>query len=153
MEVLTVIAAAVAFAGGEAAKAAIGEAVNDAYRALKNFLARRYPQVDLGPVEKAPESTPRQAVLAEDLTNSEAAADPEFALLAKRLVDAVAGEMGQGHGPGGVTLDDFAAASLRIDDVIAAGAGVVIRRGRIDGHVEITHIRAGGGEEAKSKKS
>ena len=54
MEVLTVIAAGLAFAGGEAAKAAIGESVKDAYRAVKDFLFRKYPQVDLAPVEKAP---------------------------------------------------------------------------------------------------
>ena len=47
MEVLTVIAAALAFAGGEAAKAAIGEGVKEAYHAVKDFLFRKYPQVDL----------------------------------------------------------------------------------------------------------
>ena len=86
MEVLTVIAAALAFAGREAAKAAIGEGVKDAYRAVKEFLSDKYSQVDLTPVEKAPESKARQAVLVEDLTSSGAAADADFSPLAKQLV-------------------------------------------------------------------
>jgi hypothetical protein len=37
MEVLTVIAAALALAGGEAAKTVVAEGVKDAYRAVKGF--------------------------------------------------------------------------------------------------------------------
>ena len=93
MEVLTVITAALAFAGGEVAKTIVAEGVKDAYRSVKEFLSRKYPQIDLTPVEKAPQSKPRQDVLIEDLTNSGAAGDAEFSPLAKRLVDAVAAEM------------------------------------------------------------
>jgi hypothetical protein len=152
MEVLTVIAAALAFAGGEAAKAAIGEGVKDAYRAVKDFLTRKYPQVDLAPVEKVPQSAGQQMVLVANLTSSEAGADPEFSPLAKRLVDAVAAEMRKGGPQTGVQLDDFEAASLRIDDVIASGTGVLIKKGRIEGHAEITGIRAGVTEDHNPKK-
>ena len=54
------IAAALAFAGGEAAKTVVAEGVKDAYRAVKGFLSGKYPQIDLTPVEKAPQSKPRQ---------------------------------------------------------------------------------------------
>jgi hypothetical protein len=140
MEVLTVIAAALAFAGGEAAKTVVGESVKDAYRAVKEFLSGK---VDLTPVEKAPQSKPRQDVLVEDLTNSGVAMDPEFSPLAKRLIDAVAADMRKTGPATGVQLDDFEAASLRINDVIASGTGVLIKRGRFEGHAEITGIRAG----------
>jgi hypothetical protein len=116
VEVLTVIAAALAFAGGEAAKAAIGEGVKEAYHAVKDFLFRKYPQVDLAPVEKAPQSTGQQIVLVENLTSSGAAADAEFSPLAKRLVDAVAAEVRKTGPQTGVQLDDFEAASLRISE-------------------------------------
>jgi hypothetical protein len=152
MEVLTVIATALAFAGGEAAKTVVSEGVKDAYRAVKDFLARKYPQVDLAPVEKAPQSAGQQIVLVENLTSSEAAADPEFSPLAKRLVDAVAAEMRKGGPQKGVQLDDFKAASLRIGDVIASGTGVLIKKGRIEGHAEITGIRAGVTEDPNPKK-
>ena len=56
MEVLTVIVAAPAFAGGEAAKTVVAEGVKDAYRSVKEFLSRKYPQIDLTSVEKAPQS-------------------------------------------------------------------------------------------------
>jgi hypothetical protein len=152
MEVLTVITAALAFAGAEAAKATIGEGVKDAYRAVKDFLARKYPRVDLTAVEKAPQSAGQQMVLAENLTSSEAAADPEFSPLAKRLVDAVAAEVRRTGPQRGVQLDDFEAASLRINDVIASGTGVLIKRGRIQGHAEFTGIRAGVTEDQNPKK-
>jgi hypothetical protein len=77
------------------------------------------------------------------LTSSDAAADPEFSPLAKRLVDAVAAEVRKTSLQTGVHLDDFEAASLRINDVIASGTGVLIKKGRIPGHAEITGIRAG----------
>jgi hypothetical protein len=152
MEVLAVIVAALAFAGGEAAKTVVAEGVKDAYRSVKEFLSRKYPQIDLTQVEKAPRSKPRQDVLIEDLTNSGVAADAEFSPLAKRLVDAVAGEVRKAGPQTGIKLGDFEAASLRIDDVIASGTGVVIEKGKIGGHAEFTRIRAGVGEDQNPKK-
>jgi hypothetical protein len=152
MEVLTVIAAALAFAGGEAAKTVVAESVKDAYRAVKDLLSRKYPQLDLAPVEKAPESKARQAVLVEDLTNFGAAADPEFSPLAKRLVDAVAAEMRKAGPQTGVQLREFESASLHINDVIASGTGVIVERTKIAGHAEITGIRAGVTEDRAAKK-
>jgi len=152
MEVLTVIAAALAFAGGEAAKTVVAEGVKDAYRAVKGFLSGKYPQIDLTPVEKAPQSKPRQDVLIEDLTNSGAAADPDFSPLAKRLVDAVAAELRKAGPQTGVQLREFEAASLRINDVIASGAGVIAEKTKIAGHAEITGIRAGVTEDRDPKK-
>jgi hypothetical protein len=152
MEVLTVIAAALAFAGGEAAKTVVAESVKDAYRAVKGFLSGRYPKVNLAQVEEAPQSKPRQEVLIEDLTSSGAAADPDFSPLAKRLVDAVAAEMRKAGPQTGVQLREFEAASLRIDDVIASGAGVVAEKTKIAGHAEITGTRTGVTKDRAAKK-
>ena len=81
--------------------------------------------------------------LVENLTSSGAAADAEFSPLAKRLVDAVAAEVRKTGPQTGVQLDDFESASLRINDVSASGAGVLIKRSRIEGPAEVTGIRAG----------
>ncbi len=62
MEVLTVIVAALAFAGAEAAKTVVAEGVKDAYRAVKEFLSHKYPQIDLTSVERAPQSKPRRGM-------------------------------------------------------------------------------------------
>jgi hypothetical protein len=152
MEVLTVIVSALAFAGGEAAKTVVAEGVKDAYRSVKDFLSRKYPQIDLTSVEKASQSKPRQDVLIEDLTNSGAAADPDFSPLAKRLVDAVAAEARNGGPVTGIQLDDFEAASLRIDDVITSGTGVLVKKGRIAGPAEFTRVRSGVTEDRDPKK-
>jgi hypothetical protein len=107
----------------------------------------------LAQVEEAPQSKPRQDVLIEDLTNSGAAADPEFSPLAKRLVDAVAAEVKKAGSQTGVELREFEAASLRINDVIASGAGVVAEKTKIAGHAEITGIRAGVAQGESPKKT
>jgi hypothetical protein len=152
MEVLTVIVAALAFAGGEAAKTVVAESVKDAYRSVKEFLSRKYSEVDLTEVEKAPQSKRRQDYLIEDLTKSGAAADPEFSPLAKRLVDAVAAEVRKAGPQAGVQLREFEAASLRINDAVASGAGVIAEKTKIAGHAEITGIRAGVTEDRDPKK-
>ena len=152
MEVLTVIVAALAFAGGEAAKTVVAEGVKDAYRSVKEFLSRKYSEVDLIEVEKSPQSKRRQDYLIEDLTKSGAAADPEFSPLAKRLMDAVAAELRKAGPQTGVQLREFEAASLRINDVVASGAGVIAEKTKIAGHAEITGIRAGVTEDRDPKK-
>jgi hypothetical protein len=152
MDLLTVIATALAFAGREAAKTVVSEPVKDAYRSVKEFLSRRYAQVDLTALEKTPEAKPRQDLLIEDLTNSDATADEEFWPLAKRLVDEVAAEMRKTGRDTGVHLQEFEAASLRINDVIASGAGVVAQKTKIAGHAEISGIRVGISENQNPKK-
>jgi hypothetical protein len=151
MDLLPVIVTALAFAGGEAAKTVVSEPVKDAYRSIKEFLSRKYPQVDLTQVEKAPQSKPRQDVLVEDLTNSGVVADVEFLPLARGLVDTVAAEMRKTGRDTGVHLREFEAASLRIKDVIASGAGVVAQNTKIAGHAEISGIRAGTSEDRNPK--
>jgi hypothetical protein len=86
------------------------------------------------------------------LTDSGAAADPDFSPLAKRLVDAVAAELRKAGPQTGVQLREFEAASLRINDVVASGAGVIAEKTKIAGHAEITGIRAGVTEDRDPKK-
>jgi hypothetical protein len=86
------------------------------------------------------------------LTNSGAAADPDFTPLAKRLVDAVATELRKAGPQTGVQLREFEAASPRINDVVASGAGVIAEKTKIAGHAEITGVRAGVTEDQNPKK-
>jgi hypothetical protein len=61
------VAGALSF-GGEAVKTAIGEAVKDAYKALKNKLTV-WANNDLAELEKTPRSDTRKAVIAEIVNN------------------------------------------------------------------------------------
>ena len=54
--------------GGEAVKVAVGEAVKDAYKALKAKLTI-WAEVDVAELEKTPHSEPRKAVIAEVVNN------------------------------------------------------------------------------------
>jgi hypothetical protein len=86
------------------------------------------------------------------LTNSGAAADPDFSPLTKRLVDVVTTELRKAGPQTGVQLREFEAASLRKNDVIASGAGVIAEKTRIAGHAEITRVRAGVTEDRDPNK-
>lgn len=99
--------------------------------------------MDLQPLEQAPGSKARQAVVAEDLTASNADTDDEVLRQAKKLLDFV-----REHDPSageaiGVELQDIEGASLRIADVVASGTGVRAKGARVSGDIEITGIRAG----------
>ena len=62
------------------------------------------------------------------------------------------GRDAQGGPQTGVQLREFEAASLRINDVIASGTGVVAEKTKIAGHAEITGIRAGVTEDQNPKR-
>jgi hypothetical protein len=120
VDVLTVIAAAPAFAGENATVVAQG--VQDACRTDKELLVRKYSQVELTAVEVDPVLKGQQMELVKQLTSSGAAADLEFSPLARQLVDAVAAEVRKVSPRRGACLD-FEAVSLCIDNVIRFGTG------------------------------
>ncbi len=76
-----------ALAAGAAAglKDDAAQAVRDAYSRIKSFLGRKYPTVDMHPIETKPASSAKQASLAEDLVDSGADRDPELLALVEAL--------------------------------------------------------------------
>ena len=153
MDVLSILVEAISFVASEGAKGVVAEGAKDACRSVKEFLGKRYPKVDLVHLNQASVSDARRAVVVEDLTTSGAAADPDFAPLAKRLIDAVAEAVRTKGAQTGIELHDFEAASLLIDGVIARGQGVTITKGKFAGHAEFRNVRAGVDEGSAPKKA
>jgi hypothetical protein len=148
MEPISAIVTALALgAAAAAAKEAGGLAVKDAYTALKDLIARRYPKVSVDTLEQAPESERRRGVVEEDLQVAHAEADTELATLAKKLVALI-----QQQAPGipeaiGIDLKDVEAVNLRLSDIVASGTGVKVEKGRFSGDIAISGVRAGTGHD------
>jgi hypothetical protein len=143
MEPISAIVAALALGAAAAAKDVGGEAVKDAYAGLKALIARRYPQVSVEQLEKAPESKNRRAVVEEDLQAANGAEDSELAGLAAKLTNLIRQQAPGTAAAIGVDLKDIEAGSLRLADIAAAGAGVRVEKAKIAGAIDISGVRAG----------
>jgi hypothetical protein len=109
------------------------QAVRDAYELLKSALGVGFPQIDLGPLEERPSSTPKQASLAEDLEHAGADRNLEILQLAQSLVEAIEREAPQAAASAGVDLarvrGEFVnvqrvAGQVRFRDVEATRGGI-----------------------------
>src|SRR5690349_21067739 len=89
VEPISAIVTALALGAAAAAKDIGGQAVKDAYAALKSLIASRYPKASVDTLEQAPESKSRRAVVEEDLQATPAATDTDLAQLSKQLVELI----------------------------------------------------------------
>jgi hypothetical protein len=154
MDPVTAIVTALALGAGAGLKETAETAVKDAYAGLKGLIHSKHEKVDLRPLEEAPGSKARQAVVAEDLNTSHAGEDADVLRQAKVLLDVIRERDPRAGESIGVDLSDIEGASLRIADVVASGAGVRARGARISGDIEITGVRAGqAAAEAPPKKN
>ncbi len=142
MTIGTLVAAALSLGAEALVKGAVGEAVKDGYKALKDVVAH-WAAGDVAELEKAPGSRPRQAVLAEAIdarTESEQSAlrDMAEALVATLKAEAPA-----------IGLDIGRITALRVQlgaISVASGIGARIQEAQIDTLVtgDITVGQAGG---------
>ena len=86
---VTLIVVALAAGAATGLKDTAASAIKDAYGALKGLLSRRYGSVNIGDVERKPESEAKRASVAEDLAAAGAGDDEELLELARQLVEAV----------------------------------------------------------------
>jgi hypothetical protein len=144
MEPVSAIALSLALgAGAVAGKEIVSGVVKDTYAALKALVKTRYPRVSVEPLEQAPDSKARRAVVEEDLGKSGAAEDAELAEAAQKLIELIRRQMPGAAASIGVDLKDVEAANPHLRDVAASGTGVRIERGRFSGDIDISDVRAG----------
>lgn len=128
--------------------------VKDAYEAIKTLLKSRYAEIDLGQLEKGPESKTRQTLLGEELEAAGALEDDIVLERVMRLINLIQALEPQAGQAIGVDLEHIDAAGLAIKDVIAGGAGVHVRMAKTSGDITIEGVRAGigGGSNPQKKK-
>jgi hypothetical protein len=124
-------------------KPTAGQLVKDAYAGLKQIIKDRYQRVSVEMLENDPGDKTRQQILKSDLEKTAAATDDELLRRARAVIEAVSDRDPEAAAAVGVKFDDLKAASLRLDDIVAAGTGVDIKRAELTGDVVITQVRAG----------
>jgi hypothetical protein len=147
MEAIGLIVSALAAGAAASLKPAAEEAVKDAYAAIKNLIRARYTTVDVEAIERRPDSTVKQASVAEDLKSTRAGDDQELFERARALVELVARHDRAAADSVGVELDQVRAEFVKIGRVDAAGSGVKISKSEFTGGVEISAVTAGKGRD------
>jgi hypothetical protein len=148
MEPVSLVVAALAAGAAAGLKPAAASAVKDAYAGLKGLIGARYKGVDIGRLEKGPESASEQIAVVGALCAAGADRDSELLRLAGEMLSLLR-EHHPGWGPSlGIDLDEVAAAALRIGLVDAAESGVRVRRSHFEGEIEIGAVHTGRKDEA-----
>jgi hypothetical protein len=143
MEPATIIVTALALGAATGLKSVSEKAVKDSYEAIKALIGSKYPKVGIKQLEEKPDSKNRQGVVEEYIVDLGVDKDEEILQKAKTLLQAIE-ELPQEKLPAiGVNLEDIKAAALKIEDVIATGTGVNVKKGEFQGDIEIKNIRAG----------
>ena len=150
----TIIVTALALGASTGLKSVAEKAVKDSYEAIKALILSKYPKVGIERLEERPDSKNRQGAVEEDLIDLGVDKDEEVLQKARTLLKAIE-ELSESEVPPaiGVNLEDIKGAALKIEDVIASGAGVNVQRAEFKKDVEIKKVRAGFKGDENSKNS
>ena len=119
------------------------QTVKDAYAGLTGLIRRNYSHVDIAVLEDKPTSASRRAVVKEELEQTEAGTDEEVLRQVKTLLDVIRTSAPEAAEAVGVSLEDIRGAALRLEDIVASGAGVVVKHATMTGDITIKGVRAG----------
>ena|ERR1043166_2167329 len=132
------VASALAMAGEAALKGTVGEAVKDAYKALKEHVAR-WAGGDVETLEKAPTSAGRQAVVAEAIDGRPTEEQAPLRALAEQLIAEL-----KRHGPVGLDIGRLEAMEVQLGSISATeGTGARIAEARVAGTFSAGPIKVG----------
>jgi len=143
MDPISIIVTALVTGAAAGLKPTVEKVIKDAYDGIKLLIHRKYDRVSTDMVERDPASAAKQNILKEDLEKAGAGADEELLRQAKAVLDSVQRYAPHVAGEVGLILEDIKGASLKIDDIIASGRGVDVRKAEIAGDIAITRVRAG----------
>jgi hypothetical protein len=143
MDPITIVAAALTLGIAAGLKPTAEQAVKDAYQGLKQLIERRY-NVDLGSLERKPESKAQRAAVEESLLDASADKDEELLDKAKALIDLIKHQTPETANAQGIDLDDIEAQYLKVKKVLAEGRAEAVKmKGlKIKGGIEIEDVTA-----------
>ncbi len=123
------------------------QTVKDAYTGLTGLIHHKYSHVDVAVLESDPTSTSRQAVIKEDLEKTNVGTDEEVLRQVKVLLDVIRISAPEAVEAVGVSLEDISGAALRLEDIVASGAGVIVKHATMTGDITVKGVRAGSGRD------
>ena len=153
MEPATIIVTALALGAATGLKSVAEKGVKDSYEAIKNLIISKYPKVGIERLEEKPDSKKRQGAVEEDIVDCGVDKDEEVLRKAKTLLKAIE-ELSESEVPAiGVNLEEIKGAGLKIEDVIATGTGVNVKKAELTGDIEIKQVRSGSKGDENPKNS
>jgi hypothetical protein len=139
---VTLIVTAVVLGASAGLRDTADQVVKDAYAGLKRLLQRK--GVEVGPIERNPDSAAQRAAVDEQLTDAGAASDADLIEAAKQLITLVRAS-DPSVGPAlGLDFERIEAEALRVRSVESDGTAIRVRDGKFTGAIDIGDIRAGG---------
>jgi hypothetical protein len=131
--------------GAIAAASGVGTSlVKDAYAGVKALVVDRFKRrATIEALEEDPSSEAQKAAVADALSKSGAADDPEVQDLVRQLAAALAGMDAPSAKAMGLDIEDLQAANVRLVDITSEGTAVRIRRTTVAGTLEVEGIRSG----------
>lgn len=131
-------ASVLAMAGEAALKGAVGEAVKDGYKALKNRVAQ-WAGSDVEALEKSPTSQARRAVVAEVVDSRPGDEQAALRVLAQELLVAL-----KRHSAVGLDIGRLEALEVQLGDItVTEGTGARIDEARVHGTFRAGNISVG----------
>ncbi len=143
MDPISIIVIALVTGAAAGLKPTAERFVKDAYAGIKAMIQRKYERVGIDMLEKHPASEANQSIVKQDLEKAGASSDTELLSQAKIVLDTIMHYDPQAFAAVGVDLEDIKGASLTIDDIVASGTGVKIKKADIDGDIKIKGVNAG----------
>ncbi|BAY42409.1 hypothetical protein NIES2111_68320 (plasmid) [Nostoc sp. NIES-2111] len=134
---------------------AIGEKeVQEAYQSLKTFIAQKSKgNVNVERLEKKPNSEAQQNALKEEIIDAKVDSDMDVINGAKAVLEEANKLPKENIPPAiGVNLKEIEAAFMYLKDITATGTGVNLEKGKFQGGITITEVKAGYSEKLDQKK-
>ena len=147
MDAIQIIVAALVAGAAAGIGDTAGQAVKDAYGAIKQWLKEKYPDVRVARIEVNPSDMSRQEGLRQDLEDAGAKADAALFEHAKVLLlaidkDAAARTLVERNVT--INLSDVTAAAVRLNRLTAADSvNVEIHKTSSAGDIEISELHSG----------
>lgn len=127
MDPMAMIVGALASGAASGLTKVAGNAISDAYDALKNLIAKRYPSVSTAGVENKPTSDTQKGALQESLSDEGADTDAELLDAANKLLVAIKSNDPDAARAVGLDLTRVNAGNIDIERVRAAGDATAVR--------------------------
>ena len=141
MEPVTLLVSTLALGAAAALKETAGEAVRDAYSALKTLIVKKFgPQPAIDSLERTPGSAKKREAAEEDLAT--AADDDAVIKVAEDLANVVKRDDPKVGEIVGVSIDDVVAKFLDIEGIRSSGSGVLVQSSKFQEGVTIKDVVA-----------
>ena len=135
-----------------ALKGLIGEAAKDAYKALKEKIAK-WAAPDIEALEKKPDSAARQAVLTETIDGLPEAEKLSVKILVEELANALRNSPPQSSSPIGIDVGRLEAARIQLGRIdVQHGIGLRAEEVKTSGDFELKELNVGSPPSGKSKQ-